>query len=201
MEVPITSESWLRKFGHEAGNWSQRMNRLFSPNRSLTRPLWRTVRAGGVDFQMLPAQTRAVGLRFSAELTILPMRRSHTKQPAGSESARSRRDLWSLGRRRRAGPTVDHTQTSTNGARTLGASHLCCLSVCSFHQSPPNLGTRDLALLPPDLRLRRANPRHPTEMRCISPIDSIGLYNGYMGTTIQGSSLIPNSHCMLWNAA
>ena len=199
MEVPIASQSWLRKFGHEAGNWSQRMNRLFSPNRSPMRPWRKTVRAGGVGFPMLAAQTRAVGLKFSAKLKILPIGRSHTKQPTGSESARSRRVLSSSGRPRRAGPRPQ--PVATNGARTLGASHLCCLSVCSFHRSSPNSGTRDLTLLPPDLRLRRANPMHPAEMRCISPIDSIGMYDGYMGTTIQGSSLIPNSHCMLWNAA
>jgi len=64
------------------------MNRRLSPNRCLTRSLWRTVKAIDV-FPMPPAPMRAMGVRFSVRPTILSISSSRPKNALGGGGGNS----------------------------------------------------------------------------------------------------------------
>ena len=80
--APMTSESRVRKWAREAGNRSQRINLRFSPNWSLMRWSWRTVRATDV-FPTPPTPIRATGRRFPARPTIFSIKLSRPKKILG----------------------------------------------------------------------------------------------------------------------
>jgi hypothetical protein len=80
--APMALERRLRRLAREAGNWSQRMNRRFFPNRCLIRLSWRIVRAIDV-FPIPPAPMRAMGVRFLARPTIFSISSSRPKQALG----------------------------------------------------------------------------------------------------------------------
>ena len=86
--APTTLERRLRRWAREAGNWSQRMNRRLSPNRSLMRLSRRTARAMDV-FPIPPAPMRAMGVRFSAKPTILSISSSRPKHALGGGGGNS----------------------------------------------------------------------------------------------------------------
>ena len=77
-----------RKWAHEAGNWSQRMNRRSSPNRRLIKPWWRTARAMEV-LPIPPAPMRVVGIKFSARSNIFSINSSRQKKVLGGRGGDS----------------------------------------------------------------------------------------------------------------
>ena len=86
--APMTSESLLRKWIRDVGNWSQRMNRRSSPNRCLMRSWWRTTNATDV-FPIPPAPMRATGVRVSARSMIVSISSSRPKQTLGGGGGNS----------------------------------------------------------------------------------------------------------------